>query len=112
MPRVVAEPFSLCVVVRRRERNGPADLDDHLRYGLSHSRDLLVELVEILRAVTGFRIPDMEVQHSRAGVVAIDRLLRLLLPGNGYVFRVVARKPLRPIRRHRDDQRLLIFGKH
>ena len=54
----------------------------------------------------------MQMQHGRAGVVAVDRLLRLLLPGYRDVLRIVAREPLRPERRDRDDKWLLIFGKH
>src|SRR5580704_7102872 len=103
----------MCFFTRlRREGDGAPDLDDHLGHGLAQARNLFVELLEIFRAVTCLRIPDMQVQHRGARVVAIDRLLRLLLPSDRNVFREVAWEPLRPERRDRDDERLLIFWKH
>ena len=46
----------------------------------------------------------MDVQHRRAGVVAIDGRLDLLVPGQGNVG--IARQPGRTIGRSRDDQRV------
>src|SRR5262245_52007228 len=51
-------------------------------------------------------------QYGRTSVVAVDRLLRLLLPGHGNVFRIVFWHPLRPIGCDCDNQRLLVFRKH
>ena len=90
VPRVVAQPLRLFVLGVRGERDRPTDLDDHLGYGLSQPRNLFVELVEIFRAVTRLRIPDMKMQHRRAGVVTIHRPLSLFFPGDRDIIGVIS----------------------
>ena len=62
-----------------REGDRAADLDDHVRHGLAHAGDQLVELGQALAALA-VEFAHVQVQHGGAGVVAVDRLLDLLLP--------------------------------
>ncbi|MNF56117.1 hypothetical protein D3C84_375970 [compost metagenome] len=52
----------------------------------------------------------MQVKHSSAGVVAVDRHLHLLCHGDGDVFREVRRHPLRRVGSNGNDEFLLVFG--
>jgi hypothetical protein len=40
-------------------------------------------MIEVLRDATGLGVADMDMQDGRAGVVAVDRLLHLVVPGDG-----------------------------
>jgi hypothetical protein len=81
VPSVVAEPLRFCVGCVRRKRDRPAHLYDHFRNGLPDPPEHIVVLVEIGRTHAGRGIANVEMQHRRAGVVAIDCGLNLLVPG-------------------------------
>src|SRR5271170_5015149 len=80
--RVVALELRLLTRLRRK-RDGPANLQDHLGYGLAQARDLLAIFVEFFGDVAGLGIANMDVQERGTCVVTIDRDLGLLLPGDG-----------------------------
>ncbi len=110
VPRVVIEPFRLRFRRVRRKRNRPADLQDHLRHRLLQPAEQIIVLVEIDRALAGRGIAHVHVQHRRAGVVAVDRRLHLLVPGERNVG--IARQPLRPVGGGRDDERRHVLRKN
>jgi hypothetical protein len=80
--RVVRQPLGGLALALGGEGDGAADLDDHLRHGLAHARDQLVELGQPLAALA-VQLAHMQVQHGGAGVVAIHRLLDLLIHRDG-----------------------------
>src|SRR4030095_5369239 len=82
--------------------------------GLLHDEAQLTILAVGWQPKAGERLLSgiVPVQHRRTSVVAVDCLLRLFFPGYRDILRVVARKPLGPVRGHCDDQRLLVFRKH
>ena len=109
--RVVA--LELRFLARLRcERDGPADLQDHLGHGLAQPPDLVGVFPEVLGDVAGLGIAHMDVQDRRARVEAVHRYLGLFFPGHGKPLfgRAIPRHPHRPIGRRRDHQRGLIFG--
>ena len=59
-----------------REGDRAADLDDHVRHGLAHAGDQLVELGQALGALA-VELAHVQVQHGGARVVAVHRLLDL-----------------------------------
>ena len=107
--RVVVQPLGFGAIGVRREGDRTAHLQDHLRHGLAQHAEELVVLVEVRRALAGLRVAHVHVQHRRAGVVAVDRRLHLLLPAEGKVLHV-ARQPLGAEGRRGDDRRLHVFG--
>ncbi|MNE17651.1 hypothetical protein D3C80_1106390 [compost metagenome] len=92
MTGVVGEPLGDITIILRGEGNRAADLDDHVRYRFAHAGDQLIELGQSLGALA-IQLAHMQVKHSGAGVIAIDRHLDLLFHGDGNLFREVRRCP-------------------
>ncbi len=90
--RVVAQPFGCRAFGFRREADGAAHLDQHLGHRLAHAANQFIELRQPLASLA-VQLPHMQVQHGRAGVVAVDRLLDLFVNGDRDVFRKVGRYP-------------------
>ena len=109
--RVVIEPGGLGFRRVRREGDRSADLDDHVRDGFLHPPQQVVVVVEIGRSHAGGRVAHVEMQNGRTGLVAVDRRLHLLVPGERDV-RGVAGQPGRAIGRGRDDQRRHVLGQN
>ena len=111
MARVVALELGFLTRLRR-ERDGPADLQDHLGYGLAQPADLVGIFPEVLGDVAGFGITHMDVQNRGACVEAVHRYLCLLFPGDGKPLfgSAIPWHPHRPIGRRRDHQRSLVLG--
>ena len=105
--RVIVEPLRLRLRGLRRKRDRAADLQDHLRHGLPEQSDEVIVLIEVDRPFSGRGVAHVDMQHGGAGVVAVDRHLHLLIPGHRDVG--VARQPLWPEGRHRNDQGLPYF---
>ena len=92
-----------------REGDRAADLDDHVRHGLAHAGDQLVELGQALGALA-VELAHVQVQHRGAGVVAVHRLLDLGFHGDRDVFREVGGNPFGAVRRGGDNELFLVFG--
>jgi hypothetical protein len=107
--RVVGQPLGLGAVGLGREGDRAADLDDHVRHGLAHAGDQLVELGQALGALA-VELAHVQVQHGGARVVAVHRLLHLSFHRDGNVLGKVRRHPLGAIRRGSDDELFLVFG--
>ena len=92
-----------------REGDRAADLDDHVRHGLAHAGDQLVEHGQALGALA-VELAHVQVQRRGAGVVAVHRLLDLRFHRDRDVFRKVRRHPLGAVRCGGDDELVLVFG--
>ena len=77
--RVVAQPLGRLALAFRRERDRAADLDDQFGHACADAGDQFVELRQALAALA-VELAHVQVQHGRAGVVAVDGLLDLRLP--------------------------------
>ncbi|MCY1365153.1 hypothetical protein D9M69_519870 [compost metagenome] len=108
MAGVIGEPFGDVAITLRGEGNRATDLNDHVRHRFTHAGDQLIELGQSLGAFA-IELTDMQVKHSGAGVIAINRHLHLLCHGDRDVFREVRRHPLRSVGSNGDDELLLIF---
>ena len=109
VPRVVAEPLGVGAVALGGEGDRAADLQDHVRHGLTQAAEQLVELREPLGALA-VELADVDVQHGGAGLVAVDRGLDVLVHRHRQVLAEVVRLPLGAVRRDGDDQLLLDLG--
>ena len=106
---IIIEPFGMRFGGVRGKADRPADLKDHLGHRFAETREQIAIMVEIGTALTGVGVADMDVQHRRAGVVAIDGGLHLLVPRQRDI--AVARQPFGAIGRRRDDHRVHLVGK-
>ena len=107
--RVVGQPLGVGAFGLGREGDRAADLDDHVRHGLAHAGDQLVELGQALGALA-VELAHVQVQHRGAGVVAVHRLLDLGFHRDRDVLREVGGNPLGAVRRGGDDQLVLVLG--
>ena len=87
----------------------PADRENHFRHGFLEPPDKVVEFFKVLRALAGLRVTHVDVEHRRAGVVAVLRRLHLFVPSNGDIAGIRGH-PLRSVRCRVDDQRLHVLG--
>lgn len=105
---VVAEPLRLGALVLGGERDGSADLQDHVRDGLAQPPDEFVELGHALGAVP-VQFTHVDVQDGGTGVVAVHGGLDVLVHGEGEVVGV-AGEPLGAVGSDLDHQLLLVLG--
>ena len=107
--RVVGQPLGRFALALRRKGDRAADLQDHLGNRRAKALQHFVEQRQSLGART-VRFAAMDMQHSGAGIVAVDRLLDLRRHADRNVV-AVAWQEFGPIGRSGDDQGLLGFGK-
>src|SRR4029450_3960838 len=108
--RVVGQPLRVGALTLGGKRNRPADLDDHVGNGVAHTSDQLIELGQPLAALA-VGLAHMQVQHRRAGVVAVDGLLNLFFHRHRDVLGKVRWDPFRAIGRGGDDELVLVLRK-
>ena len=109
MAGIVIKPFGGGTFGLGGKADRTADLKQHVRHGRAQPVNHLVKPIEIFGAgAVGFA--DVEVQHGRAGIIAINSLLDLLGKADRNVIAVLRHKAGR-IWRDLNDERILIFRK-